>query len=480
MWTHLSRRQFLQAALGALGVAALAACAPKPAPTEPKPTEAKAEATAMPAEPTATTVPATQAPPPAEGAKRIRISAWADVQDAVVYEHMVNAWHAKQNKYVAVVEQYPGGYYEKIQANFAANDSADILYYQGWVWQAYAEQNVLAPLEEFVQKTNLGDKFPQSENYVNTTQWHGHTYMTPTDVGSLVVYYNKDIFDKKSIPYPQKGWKWEEFQEIIKKLSFKDSGTQYYGWAQAAGWNGAYARNISFMRRNGHLEWDRVVEPEKAFWDHEDVISALQFMIYDTIQNEWSPGPDVISGGGVGVDTGRVAMVLEGPWFMPRLWGDLATDRKGINYDVVEPPVGSDGKNHNFSHVHGHVLATSSKVKDGAWELIQFILGDEGQKIIAEGGRMCGTPTSIDSIWGPIASKKYNFANIEAFSNGMREGSTPVIFGKGSQMEAYGGGPISALWDALLGLQMTADQAVKQYAPEIQSELDKYWADRKQ
>jgi len=476
MRTRLSRRQFLSTSLAALGAAALAACAPAAAPTEaPKPTEAQAEAPA--AAPTA--VPPTPVPA-AEGAQRIRLGVWADVQDAVVYQNLINVFHGKQTKYMVVAEQYPGGYYEKIQANFAAGDPADVIYYQGWMWQPYAEDKVIIPLDEYIQKTNLSSKFPQTENYKNTTQWHGSTYMTPTDTGSLVVYYNKDLFDKQGVPYPKKGWTWEEFQDTVKKLSFKDGDTQYYGFAQAGGWNGAYGRCISFMRRNGYVEWDQVIEPHKQLWDHEDVISGLQFVIYDTIKNNWCPSPDVISGGGVGVNTGRCAMVVEGPWYLPQCWGELALDKKGINYDVVEAPVGTAGKNFTFSHVHGHVMSAASKGKDGGWELIQFILSDEGQKLICEGGRMAGTPEGIDSIWAPIASKAYNFTNTKAFSDGMREGATPVIFGKGTDLNAYGGAPIQAIWDALLGLQMTADEAIKRYGPDIQTAIDQYWADRGQ
>jgi multiple sugar transport system substrate-binding protein len=400
------------------------------------------------------------------------------VQDAVVYQKMVNTWHAKQQEIVAVVEQYPGGYYQKIQANFAAGDPADVLYYQGWMWQAYAEDGLLTPLDDFIQATEMQERFPQTENYIVNTQWHGHTYMTPTDVGSLVVYYNKDLFDKRGLRYPQKGWTWEEFQEAVQKLSFVENGQRFYGWAQAGGWNGTYARNINFIRRNGYLEWDRVVEPTKALWEHEDVISALQFIVYDAIANQWSPAPDVVQGGGVGVDTGLCAMVLEGPWYMPRLWGELATTPTGINYDVVEPPVGRAGKNFNFAHIHGHTITAACKNKEAAWKLIQFILSEEGQQIIAEGGRMCGTPDLIDRVWAPIATTKYNFTNSEAFSNGMREGATPFILGKGTDMNAYGGGPITSLWDALLGLQMTAEEAIRHYNPEIQAELDRYWAAR--
>jgi multiple sugar transport system substrate-binding protein len=459
-----------------------AAATPAPAPTSPA-AAATPEAAVTAAEVPTPTVDPALAPiatvevsgPAAANAKQLRLSVWGDVQDADVYKHIAEAWHKQQDTYRVSLEQYPGGYYEKMQANFAGGTPADVLYMQGWLWQGYAESNVLAPLDDYISKDGLKDRFPDTENYKNTTAWHGKTYMTPTDVGSLVVMYNKDLFDKKGVPYPQKGWTWEDFQQIVQKLSYTEGDKRFYGWAQAGGWNGQYGRVMNFLRRNGHVEWDQVIEPKKAFWDHEDVISALQFLIYDAIKNQWSPSPDVIAGGGVGVDTGRVAMVQEGPWYIPRLYGDLASQKGGINFDVVEPPLGKAGKNFNFSHVHGHTIATASTQKDGAWELMKFIISDEGQRIIAEGGRMCGTPENIDKIWGPIASKTYNFKNIDAFSNGMREGATPVIFGKGSQMNAYGGGPINSLWDTLLGTLKPAKDAIAEAQPEIQRQLDDYW-----
>jgi multiple sugar transport system substrate-binding protein len=455
--SQLTRRNFLKASALTAGTLVLAACTPAGQP--------------------GTVAPAGSAPAAAQQ-KQLRLSAWADVQDAVVYENMVNRWHETQDEYRVTVEQYPGGYYEKIQANFAAGNSADVLYYQGWQWQAYAENAVLTPLDGYIERDDFGSKFPDTDNYRNNTQWRGETYMTPTDVGALVIYYNKDIFDKRGIPHPQAGWKWEEFQGIIQQLSFVEGDTRYYGWAQAGGWNGAYGRNVNFMRRNGYVEWDQVVEPRQANWIHEDVISALQFLICDAIANQWSPGPEVIAGGGVGVDTDRVAMVLEGPWYMPRLWGDLATTEAGINFDVVEPPIGDLDQNLSFGHVHGHAITAQSAEPDGSWDLIKFVLSDEGQEIIANGGRMCGTPDNIEKIWGPIASDSYSFENVEAFSNGMRAGSTPLIMGEGSQIHAYGGGPITSMWDAMLGLQKTAEEAVTDANAEIQRVLDEYWRDR--
>jgi hypothetical protein len=61
----------------------------------------------------------------------------------------------------------------------------------------------------------------------------------------------------------------------------------------------------------------------------------------------------------------------------------------------------------------------------------------------------------------------------------MREGATPLIMGQGTELSAYGGGPITKLWDALLGLQQTATEAVPPANDEIQRLLDDYWKSRK-
>lgn len=456
----LSRRTFLKAGAFGLTAATLAAC------VAPSGSAGGGAATAG------------QGAAPSGEVTELRLSAWADVQDAVVYENMTKAYMAKNPNVKVAVEQYPGGYYEKIQANFAADDSADVLYIQGWMWQSYTENGVLVDLSEYISADGAEAFFPAGENYDNQTQWKGGRYMTPTDTGALVIYYNKDLFDKKGIAHPKKGWQWEEFQQMIQDLSYEENGTKYYGWGQAQGWNGAYGRSTNFMRRNGHAEWDRINEPTKADWDHPDIASALQFLIYDAIANNWSPGPEVVEGGGVGVDTGRVAMYLEGPWVMPRLHGELATTPEGINFDVVEAPRGTADRDFTFGHVHGHTITTPSKHKDEDWNLIKFILSDEGQTIIAQGGRMCGTPDNIEKIWGDIASKTYNFSNTAAFANAMRESSISTIFGQGSQMGAYGGGPIQTLWDKLLGQTETAEQALKIAQPEIQAQLDQYWKDR--
>ena len=102
--SSLSRRTFLKAGAFAVGGAVLAACA-------------------APAAGPAGQAGASQ---PAAATKTLRLAAWGDVQDADVYNAILKVWNEKQKDgYTATVEQYPGGYYEKVQANFAAGSPAE-------------------------------------------------------------------------------------------------------------------------------------------------------------------------------------------------------------------------------------------------------------------------------------------------------------------------------------------------------------------
>lgn len=85
----LSRRDFLKISSLAVGGAMLTACAP------PAGSTSEGEGAAM----------------PSSEIIELRLSAWADVQDAVVYENMVNAYHETVENVKVSVEQYPGGYY---------------------------------------------------------------------------------------------------------------------------------------------------------------------------------------------------------------------------------------------------------------------------------------------------------------------------------------------------------------------------------
>ncbi|MBI3960649.1 MAG: extracellular solute-binding protein [Chloroflexi bacterium] len=455
----LTRRDFLRGAVLVVGVLPIvAACAAPAAPGAP----------AAGGEPAAA---------PAAAPQEIRISAWGDTTDKTVYESIVDNFGKTHAGMRAIVEQYPGGYYDKIQANFAGGTSADVLYFQGWSWQPFADKDQLMSLDEFVARDSYASAWPDIPNYTDNTTWHGQRYMTVADTGSVVMLYNKDLFDKAEIAYPTKDWTYADFQYAVEKTSAEEGDVKYYGYAQAGGWNGTYLRSLHWMRMNGVLEWDTIVEPKESKWMQEEILAGLQYTVVDTIANGYCPSPATMQGGGVSLATGRVAMVMEGPWYLAQLFGPDAAVDGGVKFDAVEPPVGSTGKDETIAEVHGHVVAKSSTVADAAWELLKDIMSEEGQKRIAEGGRMCSTPEYIESLWVPVAQKRFNFENAKAYADSMRTGRNPIISGAGSNYDAVAGPstPLQVAWDAMLN-GTSAQDAIGEAQPLLQKILDDYWA----
>src|SRR5919199_277274 len=86
--------------------------------------------------------------------------------------------------------------------------------------------------------------------------------MLTADTGPMVIFYNKDLFDRVGVPYPKEGWTVDDLVETARKLTFKEGETQYWGYEV----NGGYLRNFPWMRMNGAMEWDRIEEPKMASW----------------------------------------------------------------------------------------------------------------------------------------------------------------------------------------------------------------------
>ncbi|MDF2718834.1 MAG: metallo-beta-lactamase, partial [Paenibacillus sp.] len=52
----------------------------------------------------------------------------------------------------------------------------------------------------------------------------------PFRVNSLALFYNKSLFDKFGVPYPQAGWTWDDAYAAAKRLTLQDGGTVYRGF----------------------------------------------------------------------------------------------------------------------------------------------------------------------------------------------------------------------------------------------------------
>ena len=121
-----------------------------------------------------------------------------------------------------------GDFVTKVIGEFAAGNQHDIFGTAIETFQTFAARGLVEPIDDFVAKNpNYSDFAPA---LFEDCKYEGKTYFVPTSWNNIMIHYNRDHFDKAGIAYPKAGWTWEEFREIAKKLTIKDTSGTVTQW----------------------------------------------------------------------------------------------------------------------------------------------------------------------------------------------------------------------------------------------------------
>ncbi len=262
--------------------------------------------------------------------------------------------------------------------------------------ELYGTQNyvngMLEDLTPFLEKdpefvAQVMDKVPDPVK--NPFLWDGKYFALPTMNYVFSLYYNKDMFDKAGVGYPDASWTWDTVRDAAKKLTVKaaDGTTEQYGIC----FTRELVYEFSWFYNNNVF----VISDDRKRCDlgTPEAIETWQFM-QDLIHKDGSaPIPDATGGSQLATtsfDTGRVAMQLFGSWMIPT-YNSLS-----FNWDVAPIP-SKDGSKPGFSSScpNGFGIGKGSKNPEAAWEFIKFCTSEEGQTMIAEEGLAQPTLESV-------------------------------------------------------------------------------------
>jgi multiple sugar transport system substrate-binding protein len=192
----------------------------------------------------------------------------------------------------------------------------------------------------------------------------------PIYSGFGVLYYNKDIFDKFSVPYPKDDMTWEQTIELAKKVARQDGGVQYSGIGFAGLPTDYMATQLSVPTVDAKTNkaaiqtdaWKRSVDLSKRLFDasaikQTEFRNATQFFVKDKTL-------------AMLVATNNIRMFTE------------------LNWDLVTLPIFKDkpGISRGPSGVAVTVTSTSPH-KDDAFRVLGVLLSEEVQNTLASEGR---------------------------------------------------------------------------------------------
>jgi multiple sugar transport system substrate-binding protein len=328
-------------------------------------------------------VSAASAAPPSDTAATLKIYQRTNQSIVAVTEAAIKRFNASYPKVKVEMQWQPLGSWGEYISGFlnqaAAGNAPDIYEVAIEGFSAVASKGLFVPLDELIARDPAAKKLLADidPNLLAGMSYGtgGKLYFFPTSWNSVVVFYNKDLFDQAGVAYPNAEWTWDDFLKAAKALTKRGADgrpTQY----------GYFVPGYNF----GLTPWLLTNDTDKLknHWHESNVKDprfreSLQFL-HDLIHvHRVAPGFEK----GVGdaqFAARQVAMFSAGHWPVPTL---LASGMKNVGVQTMPAKL----RKTTVFGVGGLGITRSSRNPELAWELIKELTGPVAQKMYADTGR---------------------------------------------------------------------------------------------
>ncbi len=146
-------------------------------------------------------------------------------------DQMIQLFQAEHPNITVKVETAPfNDYFIKLQTLIAGGTAPDVfeLNYENFV--TYAEKGLLLDLTPMMSVDSSLDPAIYYPRALQAFSYNGMQLGLPATFSTVVLYYNKDLFDKAGVKYPDETWTWDDLLAAAEKLTVKDASgkvTQY-------------------------------------------------------------------------------------------------------------------------------------------------------------------------------------------------------------------------------------------------------------
>lgn len=314
----------------------------------------------------------------------IRVSSWANsTEELGIYTQIVQAFEAANPDVVVKIETIPD-YNTKLLTLIAGGEAPDVMLIGPEWFQDYAKRDAFLPLDDFIAR----DKFDTSDiapGLLNMGKYNGQQYGLNKDYTTLVIYYNKKLFDEAGISYPAPGWTWNEFKDAACKLTKKEGDrVVQYGYGADVTWWGMW---MPFAYLNGGKFWSTETlgainfgPDTKATLTDPKTVEGVQMYADLALKDQCAilrPGAE---GAGGLFKSGKLAMALWGRWMTREM-----RNTPDLDWDVAPLPAIAQPANMILSALW--TVSKNTAHPDEAWRFIKFFESTEAQQINSANGQ---------------------------------------------------------------------------------------------
>ena len=319
---------------------------------------------------------------PAPKTTMISFMIWGDPAEKKAYDALVSAFTDRNPDVKVELVYMPSiqAHQQRLAMDFAVGTPTDVFLLN---YRRYAQfaAGLFEPLDGYVAKSatmKIDAFYPQA---IAPFYWKGKLVGIPQNISSLVVYYNKTLFDGAGVPYPSADWTWDDFVRTAKALT-KDTDGDGEIDQFGLGTEAIMFRTLPFIWQNGGEIMDDPVSPRRLTLDAPATREALQWFV--DLQTKHHVVPNMVQEKAE-ASASRFLRGTMGMYFDSRRGVPLYRTIKTFDWDVAPLPRGK--KPAGILHSDGYFMAASSLHKAAAWRFIEFANSPEGQTIIAQTGR---------------------------------------------------------------------------------------------
>ena len=276
----------------------------------------------------------------------IQFASWGSKSEIDILKPML-ADFEKQNPDIKIDFMHiPQNYFQKIHLLFASNTAPDVIFINNLYLPIYANANLLEELT-----VNQNDFYPQA---LEALSWNGKLYAIPRDVSNLVVFYNKDLFDRKNITYPTSEWNFDDFLKTAQKLTDKNT----FG----VSFEEDPLFYLPYLMSNGGGILPSEIEKKGSQY-------GLNF--YANLRKKYHVAPLKTESASATMAQmflqQKLGMYISGRWMVPKL-----REEADFDWDVTQFPKGTNGSIVQLD-ASGWAIAKSSKHKEEAQKLVNYL-----------------------------------------------------------------------------------------------------------
>ncbi|WP_010283035.1 ABC transporter substrate-binding protein [Bacillus timonensis] len=266
-----------------------------------------------------------------------------------------------------------GQFYQKLDTQIAANSAPDVWLSDGVLVMKYAERGAIKDVTEWIDSDLNKDEYYGLDFNKDS---EGKYWGVPQGIQIGALYYNKAMFDKANVDYPNENWTWEDLKGAAEKLTLDSSDKT----PEDGGFNGDSVKQFGLTFFSITEGWFSVLKSygggvldestQNSIVNSKENKAAFEWMVdgmergifTDPVDlKSFQSAMDVFPSGSAAMRIGIYARVL-------------AANEAGLDYDVTVLPKGPDGK--RFSPVIANSWVINGRVSDekaqAAWEWVKF------------------------------------------------------------------------------------------------------------